>query len=1032
MSASGTDSNKFNLFVFWAKLPRHDAEEFPPTKFHPVLCHMMDVAAVAEALWQEILPEEVRARFARNLKLENDEAQVWIAFLAGLHDLGKICPKFQFVDAASALFRESGTLLHPYFQPRRCEEEAWHQWVTAVALPEILIKPRFGVEEKFAKRLAHVLGGHHGDFPQIGELSKLKQKDALNKDSSSNFVWNECLGGDRWQVWREEATHLLAEVLQLPLEQSPRSVSKGELRESNTFAMLLAGLVSVADWIGSNATYFKLEVTDINTPPSIDAREYMNSARQKARQALEYLGWRRSAEAPEAASAAVNYQELFAYLSVNDTPFTPNDVQTAAAAIADEMLEPSLLIIEEQMGGGKTEAALYLAERRRTAGKSGGYYFALPTQATSNQMFSRIRRFLQHRFPQRAINFQLLHGHASLAAELQVRRERKTKGVPATVKSQDIYSGHKEDTEESRVAAEEWFMHRKRGLLAPYGVGTVDQILLAALQTRHAFVRLFGLAGKTIIIDEVHAYDAYMTTLLERLLEWFATLRCSITLLSATLPLDKRRALVNAYRKGCGFEVDVALPPAAYPRLTWTSGAEVYARPVQELRDDDADNAKNDCATSDLLHIEWCDGALPVTEDEPFPLGDELQRRLAAGGCIAVVCNTVNRAQQMYLALQQCFARNAQRHGAPAPDVHLFHARYLFKDRERREKETLWRFSKQGDEVDFGDEGEQEGKHKVERPRRAVLVATQVIEQSLDLDFDLMISDFAPIDLLLQRSGRIWRHAGNPRYDFTQPTLWLCRPVMRDDAPRFDAGTEAVYSPHSIHSNQDENPNDNVPSYLLLRSWLALNHGQWNADEVEAMNINLSQDLERLVEEAYRETDIPPDDCNERQREHWLYAKDRFGKHLQEHKNEAELRILKGPKRNIPLGDFAKHPRQEDAPEIHRAHQALTRLGDSIQVICLYGTRARPSFDAAGTETLNLQHEPTEDEAIRLLRHSLSLSTKGVVERLRAEPVPRGWKKSPLLRHYRLIALDEPSAGYRFTLDEERGLLIETIGRKND
>ncbi len=191
------------------------------------------------------------------------------------------------------------------------------------------------------------------------------------------------------------------------------------------------------------------------------------------------------------------------------------------------------------------------------------------------------------------------------------------------------------------------------------------------------------------------------------------------------------------------------------------------------------------------------------------------------------------------------------------------------------------------------------------------------------------------------------------------------------------------------------------------------------------------RDLERLVEDAYREIDFPHNDCTEHQREHWLYAKTRFEKHRQEYEDEAKLRCLREPKRNLTLGEFAKHPREEDAPEIHRAHQALTRLGDSVQVVCLYGKRARPSFDAAGKDALNPQREPTEDEAIRLLRHSLSLSTKGVIERLRAEPVPGGWKKSPLLRHHRLVALDEPPHGYRFTLDDERGLLIETTGRKN-
>src|SRR5207248_6281763 len=105
-----------------------------------------------------------------------------------------------------------------------------------------------------------------------------------------------------------------------------------------------------------------------------------------------------------------------------------------------------------------------------------------------------------------------------------------------------------EEKRPSAVVAEEWFArNKKQALLAPFGVGTIDQALLAVLQTRHVFVRLFGLAGKCVVLDEVHAYDAYMTTLMERLLRWLAALGCPVMLLSATLPRDKRVKLLRAY-----------------------------------------------------------------------------------------------------------------------------------------------------------------------------------------------------------------------------------------------------------------------------------------------------------------------------------------------------------------------------------------------------------------------------------------------------------------------------------------------------
>ena len=177
-----------------------------------------------------------------------------------------------------------------------------------------------------------------------------------------------------------------------------------------------------------------------------------------------------------------------------------------------------------------------------------GCYFALPTQATSNQMFGRVRDFLESRYEGDQVQLQLLHGHAALSSEFQLLRRNNDRMFTP------VYGGVEDDAGDPAVVAAEWFTYRKRGLLAPFGVGTVDQVLLAALQTRHVFVRLFGLAHKTVIVDEVHAYDTYMTTLLERLLEWLAALGSSVVLLSATLPRGRRQQLLDAYSRGLGTE----------------------------------------------------------------------------------------------------------------------------------------------------------------------------------------------------------------------------------------------------------------------------------------------------------------------------------------------------------------------------------------------------------------------------------------------------------------------------------------------
>ena len=228
------------------------------------------------------------------------------------------------------------------------------------------------------------------------------------------------------------------------------------------------------------------------------------------------------------------------------------------------------------------------------------------------------------------------------------------------------------------VAASEWFTYRKRGLLAPYGVGTIDQALMAVLQTKHVFVRLFGLAHKTVIIDEVHAYDTYMTSLLELLLSWLRSVGASVVLLSATLPQARRRALLEAWTKGApvpqggladGAKGISALSPAseaAYPRISWIENNIVRSDHFAATRH----------VTLNLVR----------RSGDLKELGKNLKHALRDGGCAAVICNTVRKAQEVYCALKSFFS---------AGELDLFHARYPFNEREAREKRTLDRFGKQ-------------------------------------------------------------------------------------------------------------------------------------------------------------------------------------------------------------------------------------------------------------------------------------------------------------------------------------------------
>lgn len=923
--------------------------------FHPLICHMLDVAAVARALWRE-LPAPIRHRLAERLAVADEElAGRWVAFWAGLHDIGKGSPAFALqIEAQVPAIRERLEQAG-FYCPRTASRgrRVPHGTISAWALRELL--PEFGLRPDVAGRVATVVGGRHGVFPRAGEV--------LDVTSSVG-------GSGRWAEARRELSRTLATGLGLDGQPAPGRVANAE-------AMFLAGFVSVADWIGSNATYFAYR-----GEAALDVAVYAVEAERGAGKALRSLLW--SGWSPPEEGRA--FESLFRHVLQGDHADAgvrePNVMQREAVALGEELQGPGLVIIEAPMGEGKTEAAMYLADRWATALGQRGCYFALPTQATSNQMFGRVRAFLEARYGSATVNLMLLHGHAALSAEFEVLRRRgDALFEPQEIRDEDGGSAP------GSVVAGEWFTHRKRGLLAPFGVGTVDQALLAVLQTRHVFVRLFGLAHKTVIIDEVHAYDTYMTALLERLLEWLAALGCSVVLLSATLPRGRREALARAYLKGIGAG-DEGVPYERYPRLTWAAAAGAGARHVEAS-----------ALGKKVVALEWVDGRAG-DEGEGFELGERLRGTLAAGGCAAVICNTVGRAQEVYRALKPYFPSWAEDGEA---ELDLLHARFLYEERRWREERAEVRFGKPEGRV----RGEGGRVVVVRRPRRAVLVATQVIEQSLDLDFDLMVTEMAPVDLVLQRAGRLHRHERERPAALREPELWICRPeVDGEGVPRFGAGTEAVYDGH-----------------VLLRSWLAV-----GKREV----LRVPEDVEDLIEDVYADRECPPEQP-EAVRGRWADTRAEHEEAAVADAKEAEVRWVKSPSYDGAVWRLTADPREEDAPEFHQAHQALTRLGEpTVSLVCLFGTPDEPCLDPGGKDSVDVRARPSLALAAQLLRRSVSVSDRRLVRSLLEEQAPAGWQRSPLLRHHRLLTLDAAGCGrvgrHEVCVDDELGLRVSSPG----
>jgi CRISPR-associated endonuclease/helicase Cas3 len=887
-------------FYLWAKV------EEPST--HPLIYHMLDVGECALALWNFGLSEHTRKIFTQYLNLATEEAGRTLAFWASLHDIGKAAPGFQrkYLAAIPAL-KQVG-----YTFPEESPHPAPHGILTAWALPELLSQGT-GLLPRDAKQLAFALAGHHGSWPTNDSL----RPQVLHRSDK---------GEDLWDAARKELFLSLQEVYQ-PVKSVRLPEDTGAL---NAFLTLFSGLVSVADWIGSMEEHFPF-LEDYQLP-----LQYANEvAAKQARSVLEQLGW----VGWRADGSYLTFKHMFPDLT------EPNLIQLKTFAAAERCELPALIMLEAPTGIGKTEAALYLADTWLQSQKGKGIYIAMPTQATSNQMYGRVVNFLESRYPAQGINAHLVHSGA-------IFEERRIDS-PIIGIAQDQQAGA------DGVKAESWFLPRKRTLLAPFGVGTVDQALMSVLQTKHFFVRMFGLGQKIVIFDEVHAYDTYMSTLFHRLLRWLRSIETSVILLSATLPEKTRQEFVEAWLG----EPTADVPDVEYPRLTLVTdkSVDVISLPAPEKHS---------------LALDW-------VEPSPEDIANQLAEKTACGGCAAVICNRVKRAQDIYAAIK---ARGI------VDDEHLilFHARFPFQWRKNIEDRVLAMFSKTG-----------------QRPAKAILVSTQVVEQSLDIDFDYLITDLAPVDLLLQRAGRLHRHPQNDALRpqrLNQPVIAITRSKIMNGLPDFGLD---VY----IYDKA-----------TLLRTWLTLR---------ERDRIVLPEETSLLIEMVYggllEITGINPIFQTAM---HEADEKARLERDREIH--QANQRLVARP----DYEDFLtarNEGLEEDDPKVNEAFRALTRLADpSVSLICLHQTPRGAAFDAGGTGApIDVTQCPTLDQARELLRCAVSVQRRQVVNyftnQVHLTPV---WQQSALVRHHYPVVFDQhgichpEGANFSLRLTHEFGLEV--------
>ena len=558
-----------------------------------------------------------------------------LVILVALHDVGKLSEAFR------ALIREGerGKPLH------------WQlsDFLLCGSLDERL--SQLGAEKAVRGELYAAVAGHHGGPPERAggnRFERRKRQRAVGTGEQAALDW-------------------VSKLLDLFPGASLESMT---LDDAKALSWALSGLTVAADWVGSNTAWFPFE------PNLHDIEAALEQSQFRACQSMLEAGLEIPRPVPIESGLRTKLSAL-------------RPMQEAASTVALEE-GPQLIVLEDATGTGKTEAAFILAHRMIAAGKARGLFLALPTMATSDAMFERMRTIAPALF-ESPPSMTLAHSRAKLSDAVRALRGAES-----------------DETPEANGTA--WLTDsRRRSLLATVGVGTIDQALLGILPTRFSTLRLFGLADKVLIVDEAHSYDPYMKEQLEALLGMHARLGGSAVLMTATLPLAMRRAYVTAFREGL-VKGTGELSATHYPGIHVVGGdvrSHIVAPLAQRVR------------RIPVLR-------LPTAEDALMLSMESAER----GAACVWVRNAVDDAIEA--------AEELRRRGA---DATLLHARFAMADRLCHEQVLMKRFGKYGK----GREGR-------------ILVATQVVEASLDLDFDVMVSDLAPMGSLIQRAGRLWRH----------------------------------------------------------------------------------------------------------------------------------------------------------------------------------------------------------------------------------------------------------------------------------
>lgn len=1035
--------------ILWAKLGTEHS-----TKWLSLPVHLMDTAEVSKYIWRDWVSDSVKQMVAsdlyqmqestlvagNNYSEQLDLAERLLYFLAMVHDIGKATYQFQ-------------------QKARNINTDVWERLIQAgfVSKEESVIcvnrmrheVATLGILECYGvnKSVSAVAGAHHGRPLSLAEY----HDNSCAANPNCYFGSRDANVRSKWErIWED----LLGEIsvltgFRIPLLSYSESLQKSGQCEKRcdfpvlgvTAQMLMSAVLVVSDWVASNSDYFgyqslffeeqepceheethrsivqdpkyehpKYEYPKYEHPDYAEAvnSTHMSSSlisiRERARVRAKLAWDRMKFTVPWEHDYGIDFNALYDLrFSTADRRFEPRSFQRNVLSVAQQLEVPGIMMVEAPMGLGKTEAALVAAEIMASKAGSSGVYFGMPTQATSDSIFPRLLQWVnaldRHRTDGENVkhSINLVHGNAQFNHDFRrLKLQSKRASQSEILSAIGIY----DEAEEGSASVHSWFSGKKRAILADFVVGTIDQLLTCSLKSKHVYLRHLGIAGKVVVCDEIHSYDAYMSVYLERTLEWLGFYGVPVILLSATLHSGTKTRLVKAYLRYAKFGMESEERPAItnevadkdvpdetvqtsqsrynrckdfpYPLITYTEGSKIYQFPCR------------------------VDGTAYLVEIRSLPregMMDLVLQYYGSEACVGIVVNTVKRAQELSAQLKQVLG---------AEHVLTLHSSYVVTDRMRRERELLDKLGKPGHAT---------------RPAGFVVVGTQVMEQSLDIDFDVLITDLCPMDLLLQRMGRLHRHKRDRPKIADAP---LCY-VLDLDESTYDDGSVAVYG-----------------KYLLMRT----------KDALSNRCVTLPDQIPKLVESVYSVPECLMQSSLEDERKDELFqAYQDYAKHLKSKEERAHSYLLNSPWHLTKNGKFKeKRMYQEFAnllvhSELEKvAEKGVRDIGETIEVIAIkkMGTSfryvsAELSKEFEEIEFLDVAHQILlAKERIRLPRiFSSSYNIdRSVVELERMtiqEPeLKRMVADSDWLKGELFLVLDESNrtvlCDYELTYDYELGL----------